>query len=56
MNMDKLKSVRWYLAVVVMSFSFYTYSQVTGKRWLWATKTEPPTQDHRSGSRYFFHK
>ncbi|MBS1508305.1 MAG: hypothetical protein JSS79_16820 [Bacteroidetes bacterium] len=54
--MNKLKSVRWYLATVFVGFSFYTYSQMTGMRWFWATKTAPPSQEHPSGSRYFFHK
>jgi hypothetical protein len=54
--MDKLKGLRWYLTLVIMGFSFYVYSQLTGRKWLWSTKTDPPSKDHPSGYRYFFHK
>lgn len=55
--MEKLKGLRWYLTVVILSISFYTYSQMTGWRWLWSTPTETqPGGTHPSGYRYFFHK
>jgi hypothetical protein len=55
--MEKLKGLKWYLTVVILGLSFYTYSQVTGWRWLWSTPTEQSGSGSRpTGYRYFFHK
>ncbi len=54
--MEKLRGLRWYLALAIVGFSFFTYSQLIGWRWIGATKTEPPENEHQRGYRYFNHK
>lgn len=54
---DKLKGLRWYLTLVILGISFYTYSQMTGWNWFGSAPTETQSGTRSPGTyRYFFHK
>ncbi len=54
--MDRLRGLKWYLVLVILGLSFYSYSQIIGWRWIWSTKTEPPSKEEQLRNRNYYHK